>query len=170
MCTYVKTFFHIVHMPDVEKLQISPHLSCGEIEITQHVEKCQIFPHLSCGEIWNYSTCREIPHFCTSVMDIIWNFSTWQIFLHISNLWYLWQISGMPWCCQWSQFLQKSLLPFLWQSAKFSTILSTRLLSCSAAAFSNKLPQQLLSKAIKFESPPKFLWKITLSKIYCKRP
>ena len=25
-----------------------------------------------------------------------WKFSTWQFFLHIYNLWYLWQISGLP--------------------------------------------------------------------------
>ena len=36
-------------------------------------------------------------------------------------------------------------------------------------AFSNKLPQRLLSKAIKFEFPPKFSWKRTFSKISCKR-
>ena len=37
---------HIIHMPDVEKLQISPHLSCGEFEITPQVEKFQISPHM----------------------------------------------------------------------------------------------------------------------------
>ena len=26
----------------------------------------------------------------------IWNFSTWQIFLHMSHMWTLWQIWGMP--------------------------------------------------------------------------
>ena len=44
-------------------------------ETTPHVKKFQISPHLSCIQIWS--------------------FSTWQIFLHISHLWYLWQISGM---------------------------------------------------------------------------
>ena len=46
-----------------------------KFEITPNVEKFQISPHLSCIKIWN--------------------FSTWQIFLHMSHLWYLWQISGM---------------------------------------------------------------------------
>ena len=64
--------------PNVEKYQISPHLSCGKLEITLNVEKFQISPHLSCIKIWN--------------------FSTWQIFLHMSYLWYLWQISGMIQC------------------------------------------------------------------------
>ena len=49
-----------------------------------HVEKFQIYIYERCGEIWNFSRCRVIS-----------NFSTWHIFLHISNLWYLWQISGM---------------------------------------------------------------------------
>ena len=44
-------------------------------ETTPHVKKFQISPHLSC--------------------IIIWTFSTWQIFLHISQLWYLQQIWGM---------------------------------------------------------------------------
>ena len=38
---------HITHMPDVEKFQISPHLSYGKI--------------------WNYSTCGEISDFSTFI-------------------------------------------------------------------------------------------------------
>ena len=46
-----------------------------KFEITQYVEKFQISPHLSYIEILN--------------------FSTRQIFLHISHMWEMWQISGM---------------------------------------------------------------------------
>ena len=54
-----KDIHHIIHMPDVEKLQISPHLSCGEI--------------------WNYSTWGEISDFSTSFMH------TNLKFLHMTN-------------------------------------------------------------------------------------
>ena len=54
-----KDILHIIHMLDVEKLQISPHLSCGEI--------------------WNYSASGEISDFSTSVMHINLKF------LHMTN-------------------------------------------------------------------------------------
>ena len=44
------------------------------------MEKYQISPHLSCGEIWNYSTRGEISDFSTSVMHINLKF------LHMANL------------------------------------------------------------------------------------
>ena len=82
-----KDILHIIHMPDVEKLQISPHLSCGEI--------------------LNYSTCGEILDFSTFVMHINLKFLHMTIFLHISNLWYLWQISGM--CKRWDEPFLKNI-------------------------------------------------------------
>ena len=48
--------------------EISPHLSCGAFEITPHVEKLQIYPHLLCGEMCKYSTCSEISDISISVM------------------------------------------------------------------------------------------------------
>ena len=47
-CVHCKNIFHIIHTPDVEKLQISSHLSSGEI--------------------LNYSTCGEMSDFSISVM------------------------------------------------------------------------------------------------------
>ena len=38
------------------------------ITYTPDVEKFQMSIHLSCGEIWNYSTCGEISDFSTSVV------------------------------------------------------------------------------------------------------
>ena len=80
-----KDILHIIHMPDVEKLQISPHLSCGEI--------------------LNYSTCGEISDFSTFVMHInlkflyMTNFSP-HIYLVIlvTNIRYEWL---QCYCCSW---------------------------------------------------------------------
>ena len=36
------------------------------------VEKLQIYPHMSCGKILNYSTCGEMSDFSTSVMWKNW--------------------------------------------------------------------------------------------------
>ena len=63
-----KDILHIIHMPDVEKLQISPHLSCGEI-----------LNYSTCGEILDFSTCGEILDFSTFVMHIDLKF------LHMTN-------------------------------------------------------------------------------------
>ena len=49
------------------------------------VEKLQISPHLSCGKIGNYSECGEISDFSTSVMHINLKFLHMTIFSqHIS--------------------------------------------------------------------------------------
>ena len=127
-------------MIDVEKFQISPYPSCGEIFPPDRCGEFQISLNPCSGEIWNFSSCGVISYFSTSVMwrnlkclhmsDVenlrfifichreksemsphdrcgefkiylhlscieIWNFSTWHIFLHISHMWYMWQISGM---------------------------------------------------------------------------
>ena len=52
--------------PQLSRFYNSPHLSS---------DQNQISPHLPCIGIWN--------------------FSTWQIFLHMSHMWTLWQIWGM---------------------------------------------------------------------------
>ena len=54
-----KDILHIIHMPAVEKLQISPHLSCEEIR--------------------NYSTYGETSDFATSLVHINLKF------LHMTN-------------------------------------------------------------------------------------
>ena len=41
----------------------------------------------------------------------IWNFSTWQIFLHMSHMWILWQIWGMGKTLTFEAMLLPSLLP-----------------------------------------------------------
>ena len=66
---------HITHMPDVEKFQISPHLSYGKI--------------------WNYSTCGEISDFSTFITHRnlkflhMTNFSphVWQV-IQVTNIRY----------------------------------------------------------------------------------
>ena len=75
MCPHLKTFSTSYTCQLWRNFKFLRICHVEKFEITQHGEKFQISPHLSCIQIWN--------------------FSTWQIFLHISNLWYLWQISGM---------------------------------------------------------------------------
>ena len=90
-CTYVKTFSTSYTCQMWRNFKFLHICHVEKFEITQHGEKFQISPHLSCIQIWN--------------------FSTWQIFLHISNLWYLWQISGMAKYHTWYFLRSRCYLP-----------------------------------------------------------
>ena len=70
---------HIIYLVMMkEMVDVDKFLHICHVEKFFHVtdvDKFQISPHLSCIEIWNVST--------------------WQICLHISHMWDMWQIWGM---------------------------------------------------------------------------
>ena len=83
----------ITHMPDVENFRFF-HICHGKAsEISPHVEKILISLQSSYTESWK--------------------FSTWQFFLHIYNLWYLWQIWGLNPSKSGKGFKQKAIPSFL---------------------------------------------------------
>ena len=93
-CTYVETFY-TSHTCQMWRSFIFLHICYKEkSEITPHVEKIKISPNLSCGEMWNCCTCEEISEFSTSVMHRNLIFFHMTIFPRIC-MWDLWQIWGM---------------------------------------------------------------------------
>ena len=120
-----------------------------------------MFWHLSCGEIRNFSTIVKIFQLSTSFMwrnlkfryifqisphlpcIEIWNFSTWQIFLHMSHIWTMWQISGMLIHTQRSDRKRPLLAPRcyirLWHGIN----------PCSIIAFAFLLPTKLSLQKMK---------------------
>ena len=95
-CTYVKIFstsytcqmwrnIRFLHIGHVEKFQITQH-----VETFLDFSTSVMWRSLKLLHMWRNFWFVHICHVYKSEI-----FSTWQIFLHISNLWYLWQISGM---------------------------------------------------------------------------
>ena len=77
-CVWLGDILHITHMINVDK--------------------CQISLHLSCGDIWTFSAWQMQRNFrflqiCYVKQSEISPHS--QFFLHRYHLWYLWQISRM---------------------------------------------------------------------------
>ena len=91
-CTNIcEEIFHITHIPDMEKFQISPNLWGGEI--WNHITCGHIFDvstsvmwrNLKLPQMWKNFRCLTICHVEKSqispIIPCIWSFSTWHLFI-----------------------------------------------------------------------------------------